>query len=175
MTATATPSLTIKDKGYYSATIKDQQLVFTGKEENQIPTLILTCSLTGELIDSFDPDKGTVAAPKLDVDVMFRFDPSGNMDMTLDHLARLGFTGDDLEQLGPDHKKHHSFVGTVVTVSATKKMKNDREVTYWNLRFPKKFQNRKVGKGELTKSATGEFFRELMARRKAEAAGQEPF
>lgn len=173
----ATAQTPIKDKAYYAATVKEQQLVYTGKKDEEIPTLILTCGLKGQLVNKFDPSKGLLEAPSIDVDVMLRFDPYGNMDSVLDDLEKLGFVGEDLDLLNPDAKKHHSFVGQDVFVSPSRKMRQDEEVIYWNFRFPVKRENKKLSKGEMGKSEIGAAFRERMKQRQAElaAGGDTPF
>lgn len=170
-----------KAKHYYRGTIKNQEFVYTGKEGEEIPSLILTIGLQGELIDTFDPTKGTIPCPAVDVSVMMRFDEYNTdaMEIVAADLQKLGFQGDDLESLNPSNSNFHTFVGQLVHVTPTIRTRNDKEVTYWNLRFPVKRENKKVAKGDIAKTGLGQAFRDILARKKQEQeealTGSTPF
>lgn len=60
-------------------------------------------------------------------------------------LQRLGFTGTDIAQLQPGSEGHQSFVGRRVMVACKLIPKGEYTNEYWNLWFPKKAANEKLG------------------------------
>lgn len=170
-TASAPATIQIKNKALYRGTIKDQQVILMGKKDVQYPALMLTIGLEGEVIDAFKPDRGVQPCPRIDVDAFLKFDDANGqgMEIAMNDLERLGFEGDDIEELNPANgKKHQSFVGRIVHISPNVTMRNDKESIFWNLRFPRSLENSKLGKGELSKTSGGQAFRELMTQRRAQ-------
>jgi hypothetical protein len=163
-----------KQKQLYSATILKQDLNY-GKDD--VPQLTFAVLVDGEVVNSRKPAQGCLAVPKCEVDVQMQFpaEDEQRLKIAMKDLTQLGFvdaTGnaiDDLERLHPGHKNHKSFVGSKVFVTPTIKTYNDKEVTFFNFRFPSNYENKAVGKGEIGKSAANAAWRDLLKKKNEEA------
>lgn len=153
------------EKATHAARVTKQDFVY-GKDD--VPTLILSAQLIGQLANDRKPEAGHLPCPQVEVEVRMTFphDQEDKLKYAMNDLERLGFTDDDLELLNPANKKHRSFIGETIYVAPKTSVYNDREQTFWNLRSPKDFNQKPVEPGTMKKSKANAAFKELMARKK---------
>lgn len=157
-----------KEKHVYAGTVTNQELTFS---KDDMPRLIITVSLTGELMNRFKPSAGLLDCPKVQAEVFLSFptDNENQLKISAEALKGLGFESDDLNLLHPDTKGHVSFVGKEVYVTPSYRHYNDEEKLFWNFRFPKPFENKPVPKDALKKLPAASAYKALLAQQKEDA------
>jgi hypothetical protein len=112
----------------YRARITDQMLSLSRDEE---PQLILTVKILSQLKNDKNLSDGTEECPQLEREVRITIveDDYERLAMALRDLERLGFTGDDVTRLHPDHPECFSLLDKEVFV----RMKEVNGNEYWNL------------------------------------------
>ena len=95
------------------------------------PQLVVTFKLEAQLKNPKRMEDGTVECSQLERDLRITMVGSDDnrLEMAVRDLDRLGFTGEDISQLHPDHPECVSLIGKEVFVRC--KMVNDTE--FWNL------------------------------------------
>ena len=117
-----------EDGMVYRAKITDQRLSLSHDGE---PQLVLTTKIQARLKNAKNPADGTEECPQLEREVRITIveDDYVRLTMAIRDLERLGFTGDDVTRLHPDHPEFFSLLDKDVYV----RMKEVNEVEYWNL------------------------------------------
>jgi hypothetical protein len=115
----------------FCAQIIDQGMASTADGDLQ---LVLTVRIHCELNDPQDVSAGVKECAPLEREVKLTFiaDNDNRLRMAVRDLDRLGFSGDDICQLHPDHPQTHSLSGRNIHVR--RKIVNG--VEYFNLAWP---------------------------------------
>jgi hypothetical protein len=155
----------------YSGVITKQVFGITKAE---VPQVVFTVKLDGKLMNPRRPGAGTLPAPDVQADIVVQFpaDNEQRLLISLENMSRLGFDSDNLELLNNAVPGHVSFVGKKVFLAPKAQMRNEEEVIYWNFRFPADYQPRAVAVGAINQSPAAKAYKELIARKKQEAAQQ---
>jgi hypothetical protein len=116
----------------FSARIIDQALAETADGNAQ---LVLTVRIYAKLHDPHDPAAGSTECKPHERDVLITFvdGDDARLRMATRDLDRLGFSGNDILELHPDHPEGQTFVGKEVLVR--RKVVNGFE--FYNLAWPR--------------------------------------
>jgi hypothetical protein len=153
------------DNTVYRARIIDQSLTHSATGHLQV---ILTVLILARLADGEDLDSESIACPEREeheVWITIVPDDDNRLRMALRDLDRLGFQGDDIRRLHPDHNDPIRLVDKEVHV----RMKTVNDHKYWNLCWPRS----KPKLAELEPLADSLKERIAAARRKAGAKSKD--
>src|SRR5262249_19201066 len=115
----------------YVAVVIDQLLTRNANDEAQ---LVLTARILARLKNEKNIADGTEPCPPGECEVRINFpDDDRRLGFAIRDLERLGFPGNDISRLDPDHPDFFSLVGKEIHV----RMKIVADRPYWNLAWPR--------------------------------------
>jgi hypothetical protein len=164
-----TPARVYEQGGLYVGNIVSQKFVY-GRDE--IPCLILRVELKRKLHNSRKPELGSAPCPEGFAEVQLQFvEDEERMQRVIDDLQKLGFHEEEIEKLNPANKNHHSLINAETYVAPTYKESNGSEICYWNLRFPRAFDEKAIPAKAVSKLPAASLYRDLIRRKKAGDTG----